>query len=376
MTLVVAASMVAAVSACSSGKSAGAASSGSSGGTALQAATVATAKAQAGTSRQVDPTPRPAVAGKHIVVISAGQASISSQIPVDAAAAAAKTLGWTVDVYDAKLNPANFSPLIRQAIGANADGIILDAIDCQDATAALQEAKAKHIVLVPIYAIDCTDPLGGAAAQGVFSANIDYGTDIATFFTDYGAAQAQYIIAESHNTAKIITVQDDQLTILRYIYKGFNDTIAASGGSKIVDELKFTDADLGTGKLAPSVQAEVLRHPEATWLKSGFTAATTLGVAPGLGANTTHLKVMGGEGYSPELDLMRQGKVAAANIISSEWVGWAAADTMNSVFAGTKPVDSGLGWTMSDPTHNMPASGEFVGPIDFKAEYKKAWGVS
>ena len=49
---------------------------------------------------------------------------------------------------------------------------------------------------------------------------------------------------------------------------------------------------------------------------------------------------------------------------------------MNSVFLGQKPVDSGIGWTMVDAEHGLPASGEFVPPVDFKAEYQKAWGVS
>ncbi len=30
---------------------------------------------------------------------------------------------------------------------------------------------------------------------------------------------------------------------------------------------------------------------------------------------------------------------------------------------------------MVDKDHNLPASGDFVPPVDFKAEYEKAWGV-
>ena len=63
---------------------------------------------------------------------------------------------------------------------------------------------------------------------------------------------------------------------------------------------------------------------------------------------------MGGEGFADELDLIRSGKITAANVISSEWVGWAAVDTMNSVFLNQPPADSGIGWTMVDATHNLP----------------------
>ena len=84
---------------------------------------------------------------------------------------------------------------------------------------------------------------------------------------------------------------------------------------------------------------------------------------------------MGGEGFAPELDLIRKGTVTAANVISSDWTGWASVDTMNSLFLKQKPVDSGIGWTITDKTHNLPASGEFVPPVDYKSSYKKAWGV-
>ena len=59
---------------------------------------------------------------------------------------------------------------------------------------------------------------------------------------------------------------------------------------------------------------------------------------------------MGGEGFADELDLIRAGKITAVNVISSEWVGWASVDTMNSVFLSQKPADSGIGWTMVDAT--------------------------
>ncbi len=83
---------------------------------------------------------------------------------------------------------------------------------------------------------------------------------------------------------------------------------------------------------------------------------------------------MGGEGFADELDLIRTGKITAANIISSEWVGWASIDTMNSFFLGQQPADSGIGWTMVDKDHNLPPSGEFVPPVDFQAAVQGSVG--
>ena len=345
----------------------------------LEAAVAATAQAKKGTNRPVDPTPRAAAKGKHIVVISAAQSQISSSVPVAGAEAAAKAMGWQVDIYDAKGNPGNFGPLVRQAVAAGVDGIVLDAIDCQAAKQALQEAKAKGIVTVPIYAFDCNDPHAGGEAEGLFSAQVNYGDlapDPGALAEKYGADQANYIIADSGNKAKIIVLNDPEFVVLYYTYTGFKNQIEASGGSEIVDTLEFTVADLLNGQIVAKVQAELLRHPEATWIKSPYTAATIVGVVPGLGAKAgTDVKVMGGEGFEPELDLARQGKVTAMNIISSEWTGWASVDAMNSTFLKQPTVDSGIGWTIVDKDNNLPASGEYIPPVDFKAQFEKAWGV-
>ena len=359
----------------------GAASSTASpaGGNGYQAAVTATAAAEKGTNRPVDPTSRPAVKNKSIVVISAGQATSSSQVPSDGAVEAAKAIGWKVTLYDAKLNPSNYSPLIRQAIAAHADGIVLDSIDCQAATAALKEAKAANIALVPITAFDCTDPAAGNQSTGVYSAVTNFGPtgkNVDAFTESYGADQANYIIAKSQNKAKIIVLQDPEFTVLHYTFQGFSKAIQNSGGSTMVDTVTFTVADLIDGQLVSKVQAALLQHPDATWIKSPYTTATQLGIVPGLGANTRHVSVMGGEGYPAELDLIRAGKVTAVNIISETWLGWSTIDTMNSYFLGKPPADSGIGWTIADATHNLPASGSFNPPIDFKAAYQKAWGSS
>jgi len=380
--------LVVALAACSSSKSSNTATGTTAGTTANSGggAVAALAKAEAatqlafkGTNRNVSSRSRPASKTKHIVVISAGQAASSSSVPSNGAVAAAKALGWQVDLYDAKLSPANYAPLVRQAIAAKVDGIILDAIDCDTVKQPLEEAKAAHIAVVGIYAFDCNDPKAGNDPTGLFSANINFGPKSLnpdTFSESYGADQANYIIAKTQNKAKIIAIQDPEFTVLYWTLQGFKNVIDASGGSQIVETVNVTTADLTNGQIVQKIQAALLQHPDANWIKSPYTYVTTLGVAPALGANANHVNVMGGEGFADELNLIRQGKVTAVNVISSEWTGWAASDTMNSVFLGQKPADSGIGWTMVDAEHGLPASGEYIPPVNFQAEYKKAWGVS
>ena len=61
--------------------------------------------------------------------------------------------------------------------------------------------------------------------------------------------------------------------------------------------------------------------------------------------------------------------------ISSQWVGWATIDAMNSVFTHKPVYTSGIGWELVDATHNLPASDNLVPKENYIAAYEKAWGV-
>jgi ribose transport system substrate-binding protein len=346
---------------------------------------VATAKTKVandykGTNSAPDTTLRKPTAGKKLVVISAGESSLSSSVPSDAAVEAAKAAGWNVTLYDEKLNPANAPALVRQAIAGGAEGIILDATDCPLVKETLQEAKAKNIKIVPIYAFDCNDPIFGGG-DPLFSGFINYGTkasNVDTFTESYGADQADAVIAQTKGQAKVILFNDTEFTVLKYTAKGFTDELAKCSGCSIVTTVDFKAAELGPA-LQQKAASILLQHPEANAVKIPYTAAALLGISPAIAASSKNgsLYVMGGEGFAPELDLIRANKgVTAVNVIASDWVGWAAVDTMNSLFLGTPPADSGIGWTLADATHNIPASGPYVASVDFKAAYKKAWGLS
>jgi len=334
-----------------------------------------------GTNTMPDTTLRKPTPGKKVVVISGGESALSSSVPSDAAMAAGKAAGWDMTLYDQKLNPANGTALINQALAAGAEGIILDATDCPLAKTALQTAKAKGVKVVPIYAFDCNDPMFGGGGEALFSGITNYGAkakDIDLFTQSYGADQADAIIAATDGKAKVILFNDTEFTVLKYTAKGFTDEMAKCSTCSVVATVDFKAGELGPA-LQQKAASILLQHPEANAVKIPYTAAALLGISAAVSASSkaSSLYVMGGEGFGPELDLIRAKKgVSAVNVISSEWVGWSAIDTLNSLFLGQQPADSGIGWTLADAEHNIPPSGDFVPPVDFKAAYKKAWGQS
>jgi ribose transport system substrate-binding protein len=344
----------------------------------LKAAERATERAYEGTYRPIDTTPRAAAPGKHLVVISAGQASPSAKVPADGAMEAAKAIGWKAELYDGKLVPADYPNLLRQAVTAGADAILLVGIDCQAVKQPLREARAKGIEVTGLSSLDCDDPLAGNDRRGLFTTRLNYGPrgeDLGALIASFGADQARYIVAASHNKAKVILVTDPEFSTLQHIDRGFRRAIRNSGGSEIVSTLEITTSNFVDGSLVTRIQSELARHPEANWIKSPYTYATTLGIVPALGSKAGAIDVMGAEGSQDEIDLVRAGKVTALTIFSADWSGWAAVDTFNSVFRKEDPVDSGVGWIMADHNHNIPSSGTFEPPVDYRAAFRKAWAV-
>ncbi len=323
---------------------------------------------------------RPAVKGKSIWIISAGQSSESSSVPVNAARDAAEKIGWKVHIFDAQLNPANGPTGVSQAMAAHADGIIVDG-DCSTVRSQLEQAKARHIVVVPIYGYDCNDAYSGKSNEQLFTGYTNYGPaankNLAAFAESYGFAQGQAVIAATDGKAQAIVFNDPESTVVHYLTVGFNRAMRECAGCKVVQQVDFNGLQLGP-QLQQIATAAILRHPEVNAIKSAFAAATLLSIAPAVqqSGRSGSIYVMGGEGFQDELDLLRNHQGVNAVMISpSDWTGWSAVDTMNSLFRGEKPAFSGLGWQLVDATHNLPASGPWVPPVDFKSVYEKAWGV-
>jgi ribose transport system substrate-binding protein len=333
------------------------------------------------TNRRPDPTPRPATRGKKIAVISFGQISISSRTPSDAAMEAARTLGWQATLYDAQLNPARAPLLVQQALNSGVDGLIVDAIDCPLIKNQLIEAKQKGVPVIPIYAFDCNDALFGGTGLSLFTGYVNYGPDakdIGSFTTDYGADQADAIIAQTNGHARVVFFNDPLLSVLQYTAQGFKEELAKCADCKLVEEVDFRANELGPKLYARALSA-LRNHPEANAVKIPYTSAALGGIVDAVvtSGRSDDLFVVGGEGFAPELDLIRKrAGLDAANIITSEWVGWAAADSLNSAFLGKASVDSGIGWTLADRNHNIPAAGPYIPAVDFRAVYRQVWGVT
>lgn len=345
-----------------------------------------------GSSVLPSPASRPAAKGKNVTIISSGQNSISSAVPVAGEMEACAAIGWTCTVYDGKSDPSTWPGLVRQAIAARTDGIILQAIDCPLIEQPLREAKAAGIKVVGSYAFDCSDPkfhgeqlFGGqplyivpkviARLQSKLPKSVKNPTALGSVSYAYTLGLAT--IAKTGGAAKVISVSDPEFRIVDYTLQGFKAGLSTDPKSKIVANVDFLVSELGPA-LEAKVSQALLQHPEANAIRIPYTAAMLLGGASAIqkSGRAGKIVVVGTEGFGPELDLIRSGLVSFANITPKAWIGWAAVDTMNSLFINKPVQNSGLGATLVDKTHGLPATpgAEFDTFPDYRKAYKKAWG--
>lgn len=321
------------------------------------------------------PKPEP---GKKVWIISCSQQINSCADPSNDAARAAKLIGWKPTVCDGKFTPQTEGSCVRQAIAAKADGIILAAVDCQNAKGPLQRAKSAGIKIVSFYAMDCDDPNVGG--EPLFDAsNVIEGTQTySDVVQNWGATRAAYIIAKTKGKAKVIHFDWPQLLVLKYVKEGFEKEMAKCSGCEIVDTISFTGEDLGPG-LAGKVSASLLKNPDANAIAGLNDGSWVAGIAQGLqtagAARAKKLLKVGGEAFPANIALLKQGKVDAEIAFPAAWNGWGSIDTINRIFQGEEPVETGIGWQILDKDHNMPSGKSYVPPVDYEAAYKKAWGV-
>jgi ribose transport system substrate-binding protein len=367
-----------ALSACGSGSSTNATSSttGAGGSKTSTLAGVPSLEELYKGTEEPPPTEGPAAAkGKSIVWISCGQVAEGCAAPSAAAGEAAKDLGWSFKLLDAKFGAGGaFGAAIRQAIVLKPDAIVILAINCDAAQQPMQEAKDAGIPVLGVLNKDCD-----AKLQPIQMIPNSTSPTTADFWTNYGAQKAAYIIHKTDGKAKVIDMWlSDALT---EIHDGFTGMLKKCEDCEVVGDLPFLAPEQAPGgPLTQRFTTTLARHPDA----NAFTiSADAPLIGSGLAAkmnsmpSAKKLVSVAGEGSGYGMDLLRKdGVPTAENGYDNAWLGYAAMDSINRVFANTPAVAEGFGSRIVDRENNMTAEGPYASPIDFKSAYRKVWGGS
>lgn len=333
-----------------------------------------------GTHREMPQESPPPLEGTNLWIISCGQAAEGCAVPSNAAAEAAEAIGWDVTIFDGKLNPAEYSNGVNQAVAAGADAIVLNVVDCQYASQALKDAKAAGVKIYGLHSLDCDDPAVGGEAT--FDAELYYGEEFPNYrelVIAFGGTKADWIIVKTEGQARTIQFNQDELLVVKYIGDGFEKTMETCTTCEVVQSVEFVLADLGP-PLQQKAQQALLQNPDANSVMVPYDSAMTLGISSAIeeSGRKDDLWVMGGEGFVANIQNTRDNKGQDAGTgYGFEWEGWAVVDGVNRLLQGEEQVDCGCGFAVWDAEHNFPEEEgvAFQVPVDFRANYRKIWGV-
>jgi ribose transport system substrate-binding protein len=342
-------------------------------------------KGYTGTITQPPATGPKAVKGKKLFVISCYQLLDSCRIPSEAAQEAGKAMGWDTTIVDGGLDAGKESDGVKQAISSHADAIITAGVDCAPIQASLQQAKQAGIKLVGLYAFDCDDESLANPGAPLF----DYIQRVGALgpadgAISYGEIKAAYAIAKLKGKVVAVDTTSPNHTVLRYTAQGFKQQVAKCKTCRVATTVSFTDEDVLSGKLKDTLVTTLQSYPTTNVIQVAVDPVFQIAVLPAL-ANKPDIMTLGGEGVPANMDLIRSGKETMAMAVPHEWAGYLGVDAVNRLLAGVKPAqipNQGFGYQIIDKDHNVPPSGPYLPlnmktkePVDFKAAYRKVWGV-
>lgn len=351
------------------------------------AAVLATAEARVaelkvGTATAVPTSGPAAVADKSVWIISCSQSIDLCSDEVNEIEAAAAAIGWKTNVVNAEFDPVVAGDAIRQAVAAQADGIIVFGFDCPLVSQPLQEAVDAGIRTLGVVALDCDDLALPEQTAPLFNVDMIFSpagdTSYADFLYAYGQDKALMTIALTNGTAQIMDLQVPDLVSIAAVSRGFLDGLAPCTTCQIVTTVDLTTLDQINGVVEQKVTAELARNTGVNTIQMSTDGLLMTGVQTAIlnSGRNDDLLVVGGEGYLSNLEAIRSNSGQDnALAFDARWEGWAAVDSMNRAFAGAEQVHGGQGYIYVDAATSMPETGAWDSNVDFRSAFKTLWGV-
>jgi len=344
--------------------------SSSASGNSDEAAANATAAQERVKAEQADvtsgvPTEGPkAVTGKFVVLIPCAEASEGCAQPAQGAKEAAELLGWRVQIIDGGGTADTQAAAVRQAVTLHADGIVTFAIDPKTIQGAVEEARSAGIKVL---------------AQSTNKTDLVDFSDIpdSEGWKASGSYLADYAIAKTDGKVRALVLHDTGFETMIQRHAAFVDQLKTCSTCQIVDEQQFTFADLATS-VPQTVQQMAQSHPDFNVIYIDYDYAVS-SVLQGLKASgRDDVIVLGSDGTSSAIQCIQKDcGQSATTAFALDWAGWADVDIINRLFAGADPAGGAgaLKVKLVDKSNAGDIVGRWDGDLDFRAAYRKLWGV-
>ncbi|GAA1869924.1 sugar ABC transporter substrate-binding protein [Actinomadura bangladeshensis] len=307
---------------------------------------------------------------KHILILSCGSSGQGCVNEAKEEERVAKSLGWTVDVVDGKLDPTVWNQVVKQAAQSGVDGIIAISSDPNLYGDAMEIVADKDIPFV----LTQQTP-GDKDVKGI-------DTYIAPDPQVGGHDVAKWIIADSGGRANVLVID----------FPGFANV--NQRGAKIIEKLESdcedctvtkvdqAPATIGTG-LAPLVTNQLQQNPGIDYIWGSDDCCVSF-MQQGIqqAGRTGSVKLASMTGYPEQMTQIKDGTMGAELASPTLFSAWLAVDSLGRLMAG-EPTQKYWAlpqriWTKSTIDKAPPEIFK-VGwntEVDYQKMFEDLWGTS
>jgi ribose transport system substrate-binding protein len=378
----VAAAVVLGVAACGSddsGSSSQSASSGSSGSGGGDNAQLAAAKEEftklTDLSKIEMPKPtEPVDPGKRkVAVIAAGLSGQGAATVAPFVQEAVKAIGWqSPATFDGKFDPSVQSGLVQQAVREKYDGIILIAITPSTISSAVDAAAAAKVAVT---CVNCGRGTDTSAGKDVVFADPSPEAS--------GRAQAIYAIAKTDAKGKIVVLRDKTFGTVVTMNDTAEKTLKEMCTDCEVSSEQMTIKDATTPGV-PFFTGFLSSHPKGkvNVVISPYDTASEPFAQAAEQAGRTDVSIAGFGSLKPFYQMVAAGSPTTAKATIAApipYESWAGVDQLARILAGKPAWNSGglpVALVTNENASQFDPKAPYLEPnFDFRAEFKKLWGV-
>ncbi len=309
---------------------------------------------------------------KLVVYVSTDQRNGGPAGAAQAAAEAAKVIGWDYRILDGQGTVAGQNSALSQAIALTPNGIVLGGIDAVQSGPLVEQAERQGIKVVGWHA--------GPTAGAMTHPNVFW--NVSTDPQEVSKAAALYAVATSDGHAGVVIFTDSEYALAIAKSNAMADWIKKCEGCTI---LSTQDQPLGAvASRMPQLTTTLLERYGKKWTYSlaindlyyDFMGPSLQAV--GIGGDGHPWNISGGDGSNSAFQRIRTQQYQVATVAEPlRLQGWQLIDELNRAFAGAPP--SGF----VDPVHLFVHAniGKDGGPHDvfdpdngYRDIYRKIWG--
>ncbi len=337
----------------------------------VAAAEAAAARYAGPQTRWEGPASGPAPARNKTVIYLSGdeQNDISREYGLYMKQAAAH-LGWRLSVIDGKGSPANWVAGFNQAIALKPDGIAIFA-DAKSLQGPITTAAGQGIAVIGLHAASLPGP----------QPDLHLFVNIQEDPREIGHAEADWAIADSKGTARVIVITHNEYQIAATKSGATRDAIAACGGCKVLDYANFPASEAAQ-RMPQLTTSWVQRFGLPLYITSVGDNDLDFAV-PALrasGVKPEQAKLVGADGNRSAYERIRKGGQYQVVTVSEpiELQAYQAIDEFNRAFNGVPPSGFVQPPYLVTPANVNAEGGDhniFVPANDYKAHYLALWGV-